>query len=828
MKPPQELWTGDPTELATVVADVIRQLPQDPEPERFHWLIWVAENAMDVGYGPLASQILTACRTLLPLLGDGEATSRVLVDLDNTAGLLALHEGRIADAERLLLAAAATSRQIGDLLGEALAHQNLSAALLQSEGTDSARHEALLALEIYERIDDRLRRCQVLINLANYDLDEGRIDEAEALLDEAEPLASGALGKSMRTSILGTRAGIARARGDLELAGSIYRKVLARVRRGDSIGRTRLAMQNVGSWYAETKQPRRAVLWLGRAAGLASREGDSVLAAGLFRAQAVQLLQAGTVDLAASTMRLAIAMSQESADLAGVAQGRADLAAILIDTVVGPPARKDREALEVLHEADSLLRSALEYFRSTGDTTWAERVISNSVSLSILRGDPLQALERLGLARESLESSDAQARLSLDRQAVSIAISEAHRPDLAIGFLRDAATLVASGAAASAEMVPGRTTTGGLRGNTAAAWELALGASQFREFQFALPEAVALFLEARDLASEDDALRFHITNDLGGTYEQLGERGAAIASFEACLELATSLDDRVMRQQVLANRAEMARRNGEAGAVERLDEAAHLAAELGDTVAEAEALCNLAWAYLDSRALEEAEATVSRVVALAESPGLDAATNSTADSIRGGIAFARGEFDAAQGFYLRAAEVSRDARRIDSLLAAALALAKDTRRDRYRRLLRRLIREGQATHLDGSVAEGLLPCAEEWLTQGDVGLSAQTYATTILLALNQSIGDMPVIPEIGRVPGPSAVEDEAVTAHRLSPVIDVIVRMTHALAGAPAIRSRMMRDLLSRLRKELPEPIDEFVTSLIDQSAAIMSEADGE
>jgi hypothetical protein len=38
----------------------------------------------------------------------------------------------------------------------------------------------------------------------------------------------------------------------------------------------------------------------------------------------------------------------------------------------------------------------------------------------------------------------------------------------------------------------------------------------------------------------------------------------------------------------------------------------------------------------------------------------------------------------------------------------------------------------------------------------------------------------------------------------------------------------MMRDLLSRLRKELPEPIDEFVTSLIDQSAAIMSEADGE
>jgi hypothetical protein len=124
-----------------------------------------------------------------------------------------------------------------------------------------------------------------------------------------------------------------------------------------------------------------------------------------------------------------------------------------------------------------------------------------------------------------------------------------------------------------------------------------------------------------------------------------------------------------------------------------------------------------------------------------------------------------------------------------------------------------LIREGQATHLDGSVAEGLLPCAEEWLTQGDVGLSAQTYATTILLALNQSIGDMPVIPEIGRVPGPSAVEDEAsVTAHRLT----------------PAIRSRMMRDLLSRLRKELPEPIDEFVTSLIDQSAAIMSEADGE
>jgi len=278
-----------------------------------------------------------------------------------------------------------------------------------------------------------------------------------------------------------------------------------------------------------------------------------------------------------------------------------------------------------------------------------------------------------------------------------------------------------------------------------------------------------------------------------------------------------------MRQQALANRAEMARRRGEPGAIERFEEAIRLADELGNVQAQIESLLNLASAHVDAIELIEAEKCITKAEALLDWTERPNEVTGRIIAIRANLAWVHQDFDGALMLYLSAAEKSEGAERIQSQAAALLALARMRQRDRYRRLLGRLVTQGQQAKLDGVVAEALLPSAKEWLVAEAAGLSGRTYAEAIELALMQWLHDMPV--EAEAVPdgaiGPSKGDATQVNESRMDPLVRVIVRMTADFAEVPTLQSKVLRQTITRLRRDLPREIYEIVIDWIEQGAAV-------
>jgi tetratricopeptide (TPR) repeat protein len=823
---PELLWEREPAELIAAITDVLRQVRDSSDPDGFEWLLMVAEQAMGFGLNEISTQLLQACRTLLPTLIDHPARASLTARLDNLDGLLALRTGHLADSDRYLRAAARESHELGDELGEALAHQNLAAVLWELGAATEAREHASTALAAYERMSDPVRRAQVLLNLANFDLDEGRTEDAETRLGEAARLATTPLASGVRLSILGTRALIARARGDQTSAGALHRQVLRRARRTGDLGRLRVATQNLAAWYAEMGKPLRASSWLGRAADLATREGNTSLAAQLLRAQAVQLFTAKRTDDATSVMRRALDLSNQAGDLQGEAEAEADLGAFLINVAsnkVTTNANTDRVA--TLDEAATLLEAALEYFRTVANTAWTERVRGNLASLALAQGKPLSALERLTAARESLPFDDIAGRVEIDRRAASIAIRDARRPDLAAQFVRHAASLLTAASPVPESLPDVRAFVFRFRPRAVApAWELALGAAQLREYPFGLPFALELFEEARVAASLDDALLFHITNDLGSTYYQGSDTESAIQCFETCLAIAERLSDRVMQQQALANQAEMARRRGQPDAIQLFGRAISLAKDLGDVQAQIESLLNMASAYVDELRPDEARSTVDQAEALLDRAETPAESASRLLSIRGNISWEQNDFEAAGSLYRAAAARSDGSDRIESLAAALLTLAKTRQRDPYRRDLARLTREAQRTGCDGVLAEGLLPSAEEWLHAEARQLCGRTYADAIELALVQCAHDMPVEIEDQEAPTLPLSEADSLLSgdSRLDLLVRVIVRTAVGISAVPAIGPGVTRHIATRLRHDLPSGVNEILVDWLQQASSVV------
>jgi hypothetical protein len=127
-------------------------------------------------------------------------------------------------------------------------------------------------------------------------------------------------------------------------------------------------------------------------------------------------------------------------------------------------------------------------------------------------------------------------------------------------------------------------------------------------------------------------------------------------------------------------------------------------------------------------------AQVSQVFELIDAPRDDQARLLV---IRGNISAARRDLNTARSQYLSAAELSTGAERIETEGAALWSLALDGQREKYRRLLQRVIRVGQREKLDGVVAKAILSSAQAWLDAGVANLSARTYAAAIVLAMVQ-------------------------------------------------------------------------------------------
>ena len=103
----------------------------------------------------------------------------------NTGSLMARHD-RFEEAERLWEAALETFERIGDRRGEGIALGNLAAAA--SAQGHNTRSESLnrRALEVFRQLDLDGPRARTAFNLALVASREGRLDEAESLLAEAQ------------------------------------------------------------------------------------------------------------------------------------------------------------------------------------------------------------------------------------------------------------------------------------------------------------------------------------------------------------------------------------------------------------------------------------------------------------------------------------------------------------------------------------------------------------------------------------------------------------------------------------------------------------------
>jgi hypothetical protein len=270
----------------------------------------------------------------------------------------------------------------------------------------------------------------------------------------------------------------------------------------------------------------------------------------------------------------------------------------------------------------------------------------------------------------------------------------------------------------------------------------------------------------------------------------------------------------------------MARRRGESGVVERFEEAIRLADLLGDVEAQIESLLNLATARVDAGEFVDADTsltTAQRLVAETEGQSEFAGRMTL---IRANIAFAREEFDASYELYLRAMEESKGEMQVHSMAAALLVLARMRRRVHYRRFLGRVVREGQRMGMDGVTGIALLPSAKEWAEVDAAGLSARTYADAIELALAEWMHALPV--GIDRSNAETEVSQASLVGEgRMDSLVYVIARMSADLANVPSVHAKVDRQIMSRLKRELPDPISDLVGELIHQSDSVLAESNG-
>jgi tetratricopeptide (TPR) repeat protein len=740
----RELWLQDPEEVARQIADALSRvlIHNRVDSDVLSWLLAVSESAADIGLLPMAVDIAAACRQIFNTADPQKLPAQPIADLDGLEGLLALKQGRLADAERLLLAARAQQAALGDRFGEAISLQNLAAAFDRSGRGEKAREAACQALRLHEALKDRYRQAQTLVNLASYAIETGSLSESERYLDKADSLSRQRDASHLRTSILGLRARLAGLTGNAESAGILHRRVLRRARRNGDIDQVLVASQNLGAWYAEQGRPRLAARWLEHAAELAELQGNLALTEELQRAQAVQLARSGQLEGAVSRMRSALSLGEQLGQPATVAQGQADLAASLINLAIE---RRDklqhqkRDADDLPKEAESLLVSALEFFRALPDHVWAVRVLTNYATLDLLRNRPASALNLVTAARDMLPSTATAACAELDRRAASIAVGDARQPELAADFVRHAAECVAKGALPS-QMPPhcaGLHQPDALFLPGAAAWELALGASAMSDYPYALAQASTLFQEAADAAMKADypGLLFHISNDLALVLVRLGDNEEATQALTRCLDLANRFDDRVMRQQALANLGELARRQGDSASRILLAEAAELAEALDDRHAQVSALANLALAEIGEGHWGAAERAVSEAsVLLAREDECDD-LNAQLIAATGAIVAGRGDYETARGHYLAAARICRGIHRVEYRAGALAAMGRTRDRRGYLTTLGQLVRDCQREDLELEAARTLLYPARVWLDCGSCRPASRMLAVSVELSL---------------------------------------------------------------------------------------------
>jgi tetratricopeptide (TPR) repeat protein len=612
---------GKRTTLGELLAEV-RTLTGESKADEAAELIWeAAQRANDIGKRWLAKAVLDAFEETVPEASIGRRQYGWIL---NARGLAL--SGTPTDAEEAI-ACFSRMRQIGRELGdvglESTALQNLGVSETIAGRTREAGLRTKESVELRMAAGDLYGGLEVLTNMVNVFIPEGRIDQAQSLVDFAFELLKGVRSPELRNTLYGHRSTIARERGDLTGARVNLKLALAAARRTKSIPREITTLQNLGSNAADRGKPKEAARWYEKAL----ERADSIKDLSNRRIQRQSLglaaMRARESERAASLFETAAAEAQELGDEGNAAIAIGDAGACYLQS-------------GDVERAVTLTERALNSPGPHKDQWRYGQLLNLGVELAHLDRDE-EAFAAV-LRAANLIAGDAPLEIRALSKAVEIA---SDIPD-AGDQLRETI---------DRELA--------LRGETepapARAWRAAEIASSLRDSHHRDLSARYFSSALRSYSARGDLRQvFFIRNDRANLRAALGDPNGAASDLRRCLALAEELEDQFLAWQAHRNLGEVERRRGQNDEARRqLQTAIELAGRLDDPSARGDVLALLGLLESQVGNLEKA----SDLFAEAREVG-EAIHSRTliASALKGEarIAFVRGRNSKSAGLYRRA------------------------------------------------------------------------------------------------------------------------------------------------------------------------------
>jgi tetratricopeptide (TPR) repeat protein len=641
------------------------------------------------------------------IISEIEAISGVGDDRPDSLDLIAgLVHGAAGDSRKAIAAyQRILQRQTSSKHEMALAHQNLGLEALKAADLPRARELMRRAMELHLDEHDWFGVLQMLLNLGNLAIGEGKLDDAERLADLAEQLIADAGEKLPRqaASILGLRGLVAAHRDRPADALPLFRRAHQQsVRYGDRDGEM-VSAENIGSAYANLGRPAFARRWALRALTIAQQRGHAWREEQVQRLLAVVAFRDGDHATSLHHFGAARALAARMGDTWRVATLTADIAAIRL-------AVHDPGAEAELDEAAKLLGKH-------GDDDWLARVELNRAILGRQRGDRAVTVAALERALQHSTGDDDTTR-QVHEELAFVYLEEPRNGRAALTHFRLAVDKAAEPAAS--------------RAYRAATYAVHL------QDAGRLDEALALFDNAVAIADSgrDREVAFHVRNDRGLLLVERGELTEAVDVFVDGVMRARRVKNRRLEAQALHNLGETYRRIDEYRRSARaLRRAVMLAAQTGDEASRRGALALLAITSLASGQTDEAEGQASEVLDLARQAG-DRADESAALGTLAGVAFARGEYATAVDKYRHAARLNRGdpVHHAEDLCGVMESCAAAGRWSSTVRAAQRAIDFVQAKELQPKAWRSVLRAARWFLDRGQVERAADLVAPACVLA----------------------------------------------------------------------------------------------
>ena len=551
-------------------------------------LYYLADIAATAGLVPV-------CRALL-----GEISSTVpATEIDRSwEGWIANVRGRIESASRQSRAARASFERmrqlaisIEDREMEAIAHQNLGAEAAIREDHEVAREHCVASLTIKSDLGDAYGGIQVLLNMAGVLIRRGKLEAAEGILDDFEPLVVRSHLVDLRANIAGQRGLIAAKRGDLEAAKEQFLKSLKWARKTGWVPREISALQNLGKNAAEREKYREAARWfrkaLDQAIGSNDKHQEQIQRGGLadtyfrlkeWRAAAEQFAAAGAV---AAELGDAGAQAEALGNAAGALRnaGETEAAFGLINAVLADPDAEKEPA-------------------------WRSTQLQNLAEILADLDQPNEALRRLEEAANL--STDPQQQDAALLRASEIALKHPGLAHRAPAFLQRALSIHRE-EASGAEW----------------AWRAATMGAMLSETSQAKYAAAFFSMALRVFARSGDGRRAFLTrNDRAIVLSRTGDLAAAAKDLRSCIRIAEGLGDRALQFQAQMNLGEVERQRGHLVSAEGcLQSALALACDLGDSREEGAGLTIRALLRADEKRTEDATADYERALEIGRELG---------------------------------------------------------------------------------------------------------------------------------------------------------------------------------------------------------------